>query len=205
MRRPIPLMSHRQPEPPSDRPQETADPESVVRTILLRRLSAAPRTRAELEKDLLKRGADPQVSAVVLDRFEEVGLIDDAAFASMWVESRHRGKALARSVLRQELRQRGIESDLIDDAVETIGDDDEWARARQFAASKARVKPGEDPRKATQRLASQLARKGYPGNVCFAVAREALVALLEQRDDDLIDECSAGAVVDHFPVDQESV
>lgn len=198
-------MSRRRPEPPTDRPEESADPESVVRAIVLRRLSAAPRTRGELEKDLAQRGADPQIVAAVLDRFEEVGLIDDAAFASLWVESRHRGKALARSVLRQELRQRGIDSDLIEEAVEAIDDEDEWARAREFAANKARIKPGEDPRKAIQRLAGQLARKGYPGNVCFTAAREALEGLLEQRDDDLVDECGAGVVVDDFAVDQESV
>ena len=198
-------MSRRRPEPPADRPEEQDDPESAVRSILLRKLSAAPRTRSELEKDLARRGADPRASAAVLDRFEEVGLIDDAAFARMWVESRHRGKALARSVLRQELRQRGVDAETIDAAVEQIDDDDEWIRARQFAQRKVRVKPGEDPRKALQRLVSQLARKGYPANMCFAVAREALAGVLQQGDDDLIDETGAGVVVDDIATHQESV
>ncbi len=198
-------MSRRRREPPADRPEEAADPESVVRSILLRRLSAAPRTRAELEKDLAQRGADPRVSAAVLDRFEEVGLIDDEAFASMWVESRHRGKALARSVLRQELRHRGIDSETIDAAVERIDDDDEWTRAREFARSKVRIKPGEDPRKALQRLAGQLARKGYPGGMCYSVAREALGAALEQRNEDSVDESSAGLLVDDLAADEESM
>jgi len=198
-------MSRRRPEPPTDRPDEAADPESVVRSILLRKLSAAPRTRSELEKDLARRGADPAVAAAVLDRFEDVGLIDDEAFAAMWVESRHRGRALARSVLRQELRQRGVDAEMIDSAVEQIDDDDEWARAREFAQRKVRIKPGEDPRKALQRLAGQLARKGYPGNMCFAVARDALAAALEQGDEHRIDESGAGVLVDDFAVDQESV
>jgi len=198
-------MSRRRREPPADRAVPEADPESVVRSILLRRLSAAPRTRGELETDLLQRGADPHVSAAVLDRFEEVGLIDDEAFASMWVESRHRGKALARSVLRQELRRRGVDAETIDAAVEQIDDDDEWSRAREFARTKVRIKPGEDPRKALQRLAGQLARKGYPGGMCFSVAREALGAALEQRDEDLVDESGAGLVVDDLAVDEESV
>jgi regulatory protein len=195
-------MSRRRREPPADRPEEAADPESVVRSILLRRLSVAPRTRAELEKDLAQRGADPQVSATVLNRFEEVGLIDDEAFASMWVESRHRGKALARSVLRQELRHRGIDSETIDAAVERIDDDDEWTRAREFARSKVRIKPGEDPRKAMQRLAGQLARKGYPAGMCFTVAREALAGALEQRQEDAVDELGARLVVGDLPVDE---
>lgn len=198
-------MSRRRPEPPADRPAEPDDPESVVRSIILRRLSAAPRTRGELETDLARRGADPVASSAVLDRFEEVGLIDDAAFASLWVESRHRGKALARSVLRQELRQRGIDAEVIDEALGCIDDDDEWRRARQFAERKVRIKAGEDPRKAMQRLAGQLARKGYPVSVCFAVAREALAGALEQGDEHPIDEMDAGVLVDDFTAEQEPV
>jgi regulatory protein len=198
-------MSRRRPEPPAERQAESEDPESIVRSILLRRLSMAPRTRVELEKDLTRRGADPDVAARVLDRFTDVGLIDDAAFARMWVESRHRGKALARSVLSHELRMKGVDKDIIDEALEQVDDDDELARARAFAQSKARLRAGEDAAKAVNRLASQLARKGYPAAVCFQVARERLAAMLEERDDHLVDELSAGVIVEDFPVEQESV
>ncbi|MDC3376708.1 recombination regulator RecX [Candidatus Nanopelagicales bacterium] len=199
-------MSPRRPEPPTDQPlEDSADPETAVRSILLRRLSHAPRTRAELEKDLARRGADPEVSAQVLDRFEEVGLIDDASYARLWVESRHRGKALARSVLKQELRQRGVDPESIDVAIEQIDDDAEYQRAREFASRKARVKPGEDSAKALSRLAGQLARKGYPAGVCFSVAKEVLGPLLEERQDHVVDEVDAGVVVDHFAEHQESV
>lgn len=199
-------MSPRRPEPPADRPlEDSTDPETVVRSILLRRLSHAPRTRAELEKDLARRGADPEVSAQVLDRFEEVGLIDDASYARMWVESRHRGKALARSVLKQELRQRGVDSESIDVAIEQIDDDAEYQRALEFASRKARVKPGEDSAKALSRLAGQLARKGYPAGVCFSVSKEVLGPLLEERQDHIVDEVDAGVIVDHFAEHQESV
>ena len=174
------------------------DPESVVRAIVLRRLSAAPRTRAELETDLARRGADPRASAAVLDRFEEVGLIDDAAFANLWVESRHRGKALARSVLRQELRQRGVDSQVIDEAIEAIDEDDEWLTRPGIRPAQVRIKAGEDPRKAMQRLAGQLARKGYPAGMCFTVAREVLAGALEQRHDDPIDELGAGVILEDF-------
>jgi regulatory protein len=199
-------MSPRRPEPPADRPlEDSTDPETVVRSILLRRLSHAPRTRAELEKDLARRGADPEVSAQVLDRFEEVGLIDDASYARLWVESRHRGKALARSVLKQELRQRGVDPESIDVAIEQIDDDAEYQRALEFASRKARVKPGEDSAKALSRLAGQLARKGYPAGVCFSVSKEVLGPLLEERQDHIVDEVDAGVVVDHFAEHQESV
>jgi regulatory protein len=199
-------MSPRRPEPPTDRPvEETADTESAVRTILLRRLSSAPRTRSELEKDLARRGADPAASQAVLDRFEEVGLIDDAEFAQMWVESRHRARGLARSVLRQELRERGVEDQLIGQALDQIDAEREEARAREFAGRKARLRAGENPAKAINRLAGQLARKGYPPSVCFQVAKDSVAALLEQRKQDVIDEMDAGLIVDDFTEHQESV
>lgn len=198
-------MSRLQPESPTDQQAESEDPESIVRSILLRRLSVAPRTRAELEKDLAKRGADPEIAARVLDRFVDVGLIDDSEFARLWVESRHRGKALARSVLRQELRTKGVDKDVIDEALEQVDEDDELARARTFAEKRARLRAGEDPAKAVNRWAGQLARKGYPASVCFQVARERLAAVLEERDDHLVDELSASGIVEDFPIEQESV
>ena len=192
-------------KPPAREADIEADPEQVVRTIVLRRLSSAPRTRGELEKDLARRCADPDITAAVLDRFEEVGLIDDQAFASMWVESRHRSKALARSVLKRELAQRGIDRESIEEAVDQIDDDAEWQRAREFAERKFRVRSGEDRLKAVNRLAGQLARKGYPANVCFTVAREVSAAVTEQGEQDVIDEMDAGLIVDHFTAEQESV
>ncbi len=184
---------------------EEADPEQVVRTIVLRRLSSAPQTRVQLERDLAKRGADPDISRAVLDRFEEVGLVDDDAYARMWVESRHRSKALSRSMLRRELTERGIDREAADLAVGQIDDETEWQRAREFAEAKFRLRAGEDPAKALRRLAGQLARKGYSPGVCFAVAKEALAAVAEQGEQDVIDEFDAGVVVDHLTAEQESV
>jgi regulatory protein len=192
-------------QPPADRPIEDVDPEQMVRAVVLRRLSHAPRTRGELEKDLARRGADPTIASSVLDRFEEVGLVDDEAYARMWVESRHRSKALARSALRRELVDRGVDREAVDDAIAQIDDDAEWQRARDFAARKFRVRPGEDPRAAMNRLAGQLARKGYPANVCFTVARECSAAIAEQGQDDVVDQVDAGWIVDDFTEEQESV
>lgn len=185
--------------------QVESDPGQVAQTIVLRRLAVAPRTRSDLAKDLVKRDIPADVIASVLDRFEELGYIDDEAYAHMWVESRRRSKALARSVLKRELTDRGIDRELIEAAIAQIDDDAEWQRAREFALSKFRVRQGEEPRKAIKRLASQLGRKGYPANVCFAVAREASAAIAEQGQQHGIDEVDAGLVVNDFAAEQESV
>lgn len=198
-------MPPRRPEPPADRPGQEADPESVVRALVLRRLSSAPRTRAELEKDLAKRGADPVVAQQVLDRFEEVGLIDDRTYAQMWVESRHRTKALARSSLRRELIDRGVDRASVDEALVQIDDDSEWQRAREFAHRRVRLRAGEPPAKTMQRLAGQLARKGYPANMCFVVARETLGAIAEQGEHDVVHQVGTGVIIDDLPEDEQPV
>jgi regulatory protein len=123
----------------------------------------------------------------------------------MWVESRHRSKALARSVLKRELIDRGIDRDSVAEALAVIDDDAEWQRAREFAEKKFRIRRGEEPLKAMNRLAGQLARRGYPATVCFTVAREVSAAVAEQGEQDVIDEIDAGAVVDDLATEQESV
>ena len=81
----------------------------MARQILLRRLTDQPRSRAELAKALAKRRVPDDVATRVLDRFTEVGLIDDAAFARSWVESRQRGRGLARGRSPHELRTKGVD------------------------------------------------------------------------------------------------
>src|SRR5215218_575256 len=73
-----------------------ADPESVARKILLDQLTGRARTRSELATKLSSRGVPDDISARLLDRFEEVGLVDDGAFAREWVEQRQSGRGLAR-------------------------------------------------------------------------------------------------------------
>ncbi|HEY2306223.1 MAG TPA: regulatory protein RecX, partial [Streptosporangiaceae bacterium] len=73
--------------------------EEAARAICLRLLTAGPRTRAQLATALRKRRIPDEVAEAVLSRFTEVGLIDDAAFARAWVESRHHSRGLARRAL----------------------------------------------------------------------------------------------------------
>src|SRR3954453_2379389 len=106
------------------------DPESVARTICLNLLTGAPRSRAELAKALRKRQVPADVAQQVLDRLTDVNLIDDAAYAEAFVESRHRGRGLARSALRQELRRKGVDDAVATAAGEQIEADDGRAAPR---------------------------------------------------------------------------
>jgi regulatory protein len=169
-------------DPPEDEDGPPADPEQVARTILLRRLESAPRTRAELTATLRDRQVPEDVAQRVLDRFEEVGLIDDLMFARMWVESRQRGRLLSGRALRSELRRKGVPDVLIDQALHVVTAEDEIRAAREVAARKARSVVGLPPATQVRRLSGALARKGYGPGVTAQVVREALADLDDGSD-----------------------
>ncbi|GAA4989739.1 regulatory protein RecX [Kineococcus glutinatus] len=147
---------------------------AVARAIVLRQLTMAPRSRAQLAEKLAARNVPPDVAAAVLDRFEEVGLVDDAAYAEMLVRSRQQTRGLARRALAQDLRRKGVDDDTAREALATVSGEDEEAAARDLVRRKLRTTRGVDPVKRAQRLAGMLARKGYPAGLAYRVVREAL-------------------------------
>ena len=152
------------------------DPAAVARSIVLRKLTAAPRSRAQLAGDLAARDVPDEVATAVLDRYEEVGLVDDAAFAEAWVRTRHAGRGLSRSALRRELRAKGVDDETVAEAVEAVDDEAEAAAARALVDRRLpgmRRLPSEVR---LRRLVGQLARKGYSGGLAMRVVREALDA-----------------------------
>ncbi|MEV7807826.1 recombination regulator RecX [Microbispora sp. NPDC088329] len=169
---------------PPDGPQEgsaasegpPADPEAVARAICLRLLTMAPKTRAQLADALRKRDVPDEAANAVLERFSEVGLIDDEAFAAAWVSSRHAGRGLARRALAQELRQRGVAEETVKDAVGRLDPDEEAETARTLVERKLAATRGVEPRARMRRLVGMLARKGYSPGLAFRVVREAIEA-----------------------------
>ena len=164
--------------------QPEADPEQVARTIVLRRLTAAPRTRHDLRVDLLRRNIPDDVADRVLDRFVEVGLIDDASYAQAWVESRQRSRGTARAVLRQELRTKGVPAADAEEALAGIDPEAERERARQLVRAKLPAMSRLDPVARARRLTGMLQRRGYPASVAYAVVREVVDELPDDLPDD---------------------
>ncbi|MFJ8545693.1 recombination regulator RecX [Streptomyces sp. NPDC093586] len=150
------------------------DPVEQARAICLRLLTGTPRTRKQLAEALRKREIPDEAAEEVLSRFEEVGLINDSAFADAWVESRHHGRGLARRALARELRTKGVDSTLIDAAVSQLDSEQEEETARELVARKLRATRGLDRDKRLRRLAGMLARKGYPEGMALRVVRQAL-------------------------------
>lgn len=156
---------------PADAP---ADPQSVARLICLRLLTAAPRTRAQLAAALKRRGVPADAAEAVLGRFAEVGLIDDAMFATTWVESRHHGRGLGRRALAAELDQRGVAREDIEAAVDQLSAEAERATALALIEHKIASTAGQPHQARVRKLVGMLARKGYPASLAYSVVREAL-------------------------------
>ena len=155
-------------------PDDEADPEQVARTVVLRRLSSAPRTRKDLAEDLGRRGIPSDVIDRVLDRFTEVGLIDDAEYARLWVSSRHRSRGTARQSLRHELRAKGITDDDALEALEAIDDDLERARGLALVRSKLPSTSRLEPAARARRAVSMLMRRGYRQAGAVSIVKEAV-------------------------------
>ena len=159
-----------------EKPEEPAEPSALAREICLRQLSHGPRTAAQLAAAMARKGIEEDVANEVLERFTDVGLIDDVAFAEAWVESRHAGRGLARRALAHELRTRGVDTAVIAVAVAELDPERELETARALAVKRLASTRGLETPARFRRVASLLARKGYSEAVAYRVIREALEA-----------------------------
>jgi regulatory protein len=174
------------PSAPDDASEDApGDPESVARAICLRLLTGQPRTRAELATALAKRGVPAEAAEQVLGRFTEVGLIDDAAFATAWVDSRHAGRGLGRRALAAELRRRGVDDRTTADAVATLDPGTEEATARALVRRKLRTGGDLTPEARARRVIGMLARRGYSADLVRRLVREELAGVDELVDSEL--------------------
>jgi regulatory protein len=143
----------------------------------MRQLGASAKSRHQLAQVLARRAVPESAAKAALDRFTELGYIDDAAFARSWVESRQRSRGLAGSALRRELREKGIDPEIIDAVLlECVDGDAERIAAAELVDKKLRSMNGVDADTATRRLVGMLSRKGYSPGLAYSVVREVLAA-----------------------------
>lgn len=150
------------------------DPAQQAREICLRLLTVRPRTRVELQQALLRKGIEEDVAESVLNRLDEVGLVDDAAFAEVWVRSRHNHQGLGRRALATELRRKGVADDTSAEALATVDAEAEEDRARQLVRKRLRVLTDADEPTKIRKLVGMLARKGYSEGLAFRVVKSEL-------------------------------
>ena len=139
----------------------------------------------------------------MLDRYDEVGMIDDAAFARAWVTSRHHGRGLARRALATELRRKGVDAETAGEALGELDDSTRRRRPRGRWSTASCARPGASRTQVFRRLVGMLARKGYPPGIAIRAVKEALAAqsaeaaeFAEQVDADALAEAEAALEAD---------
>jgi regulatory protein len=148
--------------------------ESIARSIALRKLTARARTRRELDQALQAKDVPPSVKEAVLDRMQDVGLVDDASFAVDWVTSRQQRRHLSRRALRRELQAKGVERDDIDRALQDVDFNAELTTARDLVERKRQTMNGLTRDVQYRRLAGILSRRGFDTAVAVQVLDESL-------------------------------
>ena len=151
---------------------DEADPYAVARAIVLSRLAVRAQTRQELERALRAKKVPATVAQQVLDRMASVGLVDDAAFASAWVESRHSRRHLSALALRQELQAKGVDREVIEAALVPVDTDAELVAARALVARKSAAMADLSDQVRDRRLAGLLSRRGFGPAVIARVLEE---------------------------------
>ena len=151
---------------------EEIDQNQIAKQVLLRRLSNAPRTRKELAQDLKKKKIEEDIAQIALDRFEELGLINDQTFSENYVSTTHERRKLGKKALKQQLRSKGVSEEIANQAISQISEDDEFKAALALALKKIRSIQQDDPQGQIRKIVGLLARKGYSSTLSFQVAKE---------------------------------
>ncbi|MDP4014140.1 MAG: regulatory protein RecX [Candidatus Nanopelagicales bacterium] len=145
------------------------DEESRAKEIVLRRLAITARSRAELASDLVRRGFPSDLIERILDRFTEVGLVDDAALAVSLVSSKARNSGWSRRAAAYRLRERGVPEDAIEMAIESVSDEEEKERALNLVRRAWKQLAGVDEQVRRRRITGMLARRGYSQGMATSV------------------------------------
>lgn len=157
-------------------PAEMTDVEvaSFAREVVVRKLTDRAHSRADLAQTLAQKHVPAEVAEAVLVKFEAAGLINDEEFARSWVQSRQRGKGLARNLLAMELRRKGVDEEVALRALSELDPEVEREAAHRLVQRKLRTMQGLDQQVRIRRLVGLLARKGYAPQVAFDMVRQEL-------------------------------
>ncbi len=160
--------------------QPTAEPaggavdhKTVAKAVAygLRSTQNRPQTVAEITTKLQGRFEDADVVAAAVQQLVDVGALDDAAFARMWVEDRGRRRGYGVARLRQELSRRQVPEHVAEAALADLEERDEKKTATELARRRAATMPATlEPAAVARRLQSFLMRRGYGQGLANTVA-----------------------------------
>lgn len=129
----------------------------------VRFLSYRPRSISEVRQHLMHLDAGYSVELVeaVITRLTEQGYLNDAEFARYWVDNRQKFRPKGSHALRQELRQRGLESETIEAALANIDAEESAMQAARPRAERLAALAHADPVAFRRKLTDFLLRRGF--------------------------------------------
>lgn len=156
----------------AQRAEDTADPAERAREIALRLLTHSARSSAQLREGLVSRDVPEQVADEVIERYREVGLLDDGELAATIARTRHRERGKSRRAISQELARKGFEAGHVEDALAQISDDDEVEAARALGRKRWDQLATVDHEARVRRVVGMLGRRGYSPSIAFALVKD---------------------------------
>jgi regulatory protein len=135
-------------------------------------LSYRPRSRREIDDYFRKKGTEPEIAEAVIGRLLQVGLLDDREFARFWVDNRLTFRPRGSRALRAEMRQKGLDAEVIDEVLDSLEGEEELA----YEAGLKKVRSFErlDDREFFSKMAAHLQRRGFPWDAASAATRRLL-------------------------------
>lgn len=112
------------------------------------------RSRWELTDYFRRKGYEPELADQLMAKLERLGQVNDTNFAEAWVRNRRILKPVSKRRLTQELRQKRIEGDIIDQVL-AEDETDERAVLRELIARKRKQTRYQDDLKLMRYLAGQ--------------------------------------------------
>ncbi|HLL79069.1 MAG TPA: RecX family transcriptional regulator [Ktedonobacteraceae bacterium] len=160
---------------------EEAEQQAVDRA--LNYLSYRPRSRDEVRRYLRRKETPPEVIESALARLDRLDFVNDRSFATFWIENREQFSPRGSRALKNELRMKGVDREVVDELVDDEYSEHDEERAllagRKKAASLLRS-PGMDFATFRNRLGSFLQRRGFGYEVTTRVVKQ----LWRERDED---------------------
>lgn len=140
-----------------------------ARDTALTFLGYRARSRLEISRRLSRAGYSPEAIEETLAALARMNLVNDAEFSQSWARARTRSKPLGPNRIAAELRQKGVEREVIDQALEFLDPALELELALQAGRKKLDSLRGEEPAAARKKLAAALSRRGFSWEVCSKV------------------------------------
>ena len=138
---------------------EEAEQQAVDRA--LNYLSFRPRSREEVRRYLQRKQTPPAIIEVALERLDRLNFVDDRAFVEFWVENREKFSPRGARALKNELRLKGVEREIVDELVDRDEDEEQALRAARKKATLLAHTPGMNYATFRNRLGGFLQRRGF--------------------------------------------